>query len=105
MSVNYLEFITQRQRDQKYKDKKVSIKFTFNSDRVIYVIEDEGDGFDYRNILEKVKRVNQSELSHGRGLTMALGVFDMIRFNDKGNKVTLVKRFSAELDFESEITV
>jgi anti-sigma regulatory factor (Ser/Thr protein kinase)/PAS domain-containing protein len=92
MNLNYIDYITERQRDPRFRDKKVTIKFSLSPDRVIYVIEDEGNGFDYQKILSRVNaEVNAQELAHGRGITMALGVFDKIRYNDTGNKVTLVK--------------
>lgn len=103
MSLNYIDYITERQQDPRFRDKKVTIKFSLSPERVIYVIEDEGEGFDYQKILSRVHReVNTQALAHGRGITMALGVFDRIRYNERGNKVTLVKMFM-EKSSEEEV--
>lgn len=92
---NYLEFILSRQKDPHYKDKKVIIEFLLNPDKVMYKIEDEGNGFNYREILEKIQRdVDENMLAHGRGLRMVFNIFDEVKFNRKGNQVLLVKNFT-----------
>jgi anti-sigma regulatory factor (Ser/Thr protein kinase) len=40
--------------------------------------------------------INDSMLSHGRGIAMARSVFDEIRYNTTGNQVLLIKRFSTQ---------
>jgi PAS domain-containing protein len=102
-NANYLEFITSRQKDPRFRNRKVTIKFALNADRVIYVIEDEGEGFDCHKTFSRVRDiVTSQELAHGRGITMALGVFDSMRYNDRGNKVTLVKRFNRFTESNNE---
>lgn len=95
MNDSYMEVIAERRNHPEYRDKKVTIKFSLSPDRVIYVIEDEGNGFDYSKILNRVNdEVNKEELAHGRGITMALSIFDTVKYNELGNKVTLVRRFT-----------
>ena len=55
---------------------------------VRYRVEDEGDGFDWRNLPDPF---NQSNLGarHGRGILMATHAFQALRYNEKGNIVTL----------------
>jgi PAS domain-containing protein len=89
----YMEFIASRQKDPLYRDKRVVVKFTMDSERVIYVIEDQGNGFNYRKALERAQEANNEELAHGRGLVMAMGIFDKIKFNEKGNRVQLLRKF------------
>jgi len=92
---NYLEFVLSRQKDPNYKDKKVTIEFLLNSNKVMYKIEDEGNGFNYREIIQKIQNtVDEDMLAHGRGLRMAFNIFDEVKFNKKGNQVLLVKHFS-----------
>lgn len=103
----YIDFISIRQKDPKYRDRRVLVKFSLSPERVIYVIEDEGKGFNYKNVLEKAKRANEEELAHGRGIVMALGIFDSVKFNEKGNKVFLLRKFapgSSDLLSLDEIT-
>ncbi|MGQ9843864.1 MAG: ATP-binding protein [Spirochaetota bacterium] len=91
---NYLEFVLSRQKDPNYKDKKVTIEFLLNCDKVIYKIEDEGNGFNYREIIQKIQNtVDEEMLGHGRGLRMVYKIFDEVKFNRKGNQVLLVKNF------------
>jgi PAS domain-containing protein/anti-sigma regulatory factor (Ser/Thr protein kinase) len=92
-TTGYMDFITLRQTDPRYRDRRVTVNFSMSPDRVVYIIEDEGNGFDYRKILERAKKVNDQELAHGRGIIMALGIFDSVSFNEKGNKVFLLRKF------------
>lgn len=95
MSDNYMEFISARQKDPEYQGRKVGIEFSLNPDRVAYKITDMGTGFDHAKMIENIKKkVNSEMLAHGRGITMALNIFDQITYNNKGNQVLLVKRFS-----------
>lgn len=91
---NYLEFVLSRQKDPNYKDKKVTIEFLLNCNKVMYKIEDEGNGFNYREIIQKIQNtVDEEMLGHGRGLRMVFNIFDEVKFNRKGNQVLLVKNF------------
>jgi len=95
MSDNYMEFIASRQKDPNYQGRKVGIEFSLNPERVAYKITDMGEGFDHVRMMEAIKnRVNSEMLAHGRGITMALNVFDQITYNRRGNQVLLVKRFT-----------
>lgn len=95
MSDNYMEFIASRQKDPKYSGRKVGIEFSLNPERVAYKITDMGEGFDHVGMMDAVKnRVNSEMLAHGRGIMMALNVFDQITYNRRGNQVLLVKRFA-----------
>ncbi len=95
MSDNYMEFIAARQKDPKYQGLKVGIEFSLNPERVAYKITDMGRGFDHVRMMDAIKnRVNSEMLAHGRGITMALNVFDQVTYNRRGNQVLLVKRFT-----------
>ena len=88
---NYLQYLNDRQRDPRFKDRSVTIHYHVDGDRVIYTITDEGKGFDYRKFLSGEVDANASMLAHGRGITLAKNIFDEIRFNESGNEVYLVK--------------
>lgn len=90
---DYLSFVMARQNDPSCAAKKVTVDYRFDRDGVTYVITDDGCGFDAKEMLEKASRANENELAHGRGITMAVGIFDSVTFNEKGNSVTLVKKF------------
>lgn len=94
MNDDYLEFILSRQKDPRYRDKKVSIEFSLTPEKAAYKITDDGNGFDYSEILTKFReKANSEMLAHGRGIAMAMNVFDDIQFNKKGNQILLTKEF------------
>jgi anti-sigma regulatory factor (Ser/Thr protein kinase) len=88
------EFMSERRVQPEYRDRKVSIDYYFDETKVIYRITDMGPGFDYENIMNRVKNeVNQQGLTHGRGIIMTQAVFDKVEYNIKGNQVLLIKEF------------
>lgn len=93
-SGRYLEFIQERQVDPRYKDRRVSIDYLIDDKKVEYRIADEGDGFDYSEIMDIVEnRVDKEFIPHGRGIKITYAVFDEVHFNKKGNVVLLRKFF------------
>ena len=100
MQSDYIQFIHERQKDDRYRNKKVFIEFSLSPERVQYKVTDEGNGFDYRVMIDYLRnKADASHLAHGRGLTMAFNIFDEVLFNKKGNQVLLTKHFHS-----SEIT-
>ena len=88
------EFMRDRRQLPEYRDRKVIIDYFLDEDKVIYRITDMGPGFDYKNIMNRVKtEVNQEQLSHGRGIIMTQAVFSSVEYNNKGNQVLLMKKF------------
>jgi PAS domain-containing protein len=93
---NYFQYLNERQKDPRFRDRGVTIDYHVDRDRVIYTITDEGMGFDYRKFLNGDVDVNESMLAHGRGITLAKNIFDDIRFNESGNEVSLIKMLKEE---------
>jgi len=92
---NYKELIRRRRMDPLYRNRKVTIEYALNSKRAVYRIKDQGNGFDYSSIMYRnMDDINREMLSHGRGILMSRGVFDVVRYRGIGNDVTLVKYFS-----------
>ena len=90
----YIEFLMERQQMEEYSSKKVKIEATLTSEKVLYRIADEGPGFDHKAFLNSsISRKNET-LGHGRGIIMALQLFDTVTYNDKGNEVTLMKKLT-----------
>jgi ammonium transporter len=88
----YYSFLAQRQRDKRYRDKRVEIEYMVREDRVQYRITDQGEGFDHQAVLNRdPSRANEDMLTHGRGLALVKDIFDSVQFNRKGNQVLLVK--------------
>lgn len=90
---DYIGYITKKQTDPEVSGKKVSIKLQSFNDKIVFEIEDEGTGFDHKKILKRIKSStdNNAGGNPAKGISMAYEVFDEINYNEKGNKVTLVK--------------
>jgi serine/threonine-protein kinase RsbW len=59
--------------------------------RVLVAIEDEGDGFDPRAVPDPCTLENL-ERSCGRGLLLMRTYMSWVRYNSRGNRVTMIKR-------------
>ncbi|TGL61582.1 7TM diverse intracellular signaling domain-containing protein [Leptospira sarikeiensis] len=100
---NYMEFIQKRQREAFYGARNVKVAYSLNSKRIGFEIEDEGDGFDLKKILNlDGEKLNEESYTHGRGIMMTRKVFDVVKFNEKGNKVLLIKYLQKPLKYKRE---
>ncbi|MCP4715250.1 MAG: hypothetical protein GY868_09050, partial [Deltaproteobacteria bacterium] len=82
-----------RLRDPVYSDKIIHIKYQFQDDETAVTIVDEGSGFDTGSVMTFLMGSNidaETADSCGRGLMLLKYAVDEIRFNEKGNEVTLV---------------
>ena len=71
-----------------FKDRKVYIKSFFDSEKFTVIIKDEGKGFDWKNKLSN----NSNPLEpFGRGIFLIESIFDDVKWNEKGNEITLIK--------------
>lgn len=90
----YFRFLKERQQDPNYKNRRVTVHYSLKSDRVSFIIKDEGKGFDHKKLLaDNSDTANLNFLDHGRGIFMTKNTFDKIKYNEVGNKVLLVKFF------------
>ncbi len=89
---DYLLFIQKRQEQKSYTGRKITVEFSLDGNTAVYKIADEGRGFDHKNFIKKKKKDNSEDLAHGRGISMALNIFDEVHYNKKGNQVQLVKK-------------
>ncbi|MBN2038740.1 MAG: ATP-binding protein [Spirochaetes bacterium] len=90
----YIQFLLSRQKEPSMRKKRIAIDYFLEKDHVSYTIKDQGNGFNHKKISRIIhESVDRDMLEHGRGLRMAYNIFDEIRFNRKGNQITLVKYF------------
>lgn len=95
MENNYFRFIEERQKDSRYCDRKIKIDYTLTEEKVYYIITDQGNGFDHKNLMETPAGIKDGNyLTHGRGIHMTKQIFDVIKYNDKGNQIILEKYFT-----------
>jgi anti-sigma regulatory factor (Ser/Thr protein kinase) len=70
--------------------KQVRCWLRLRGKRLLITVADEGVGFDWR--AARAKSARASDCS-GRGLEILYRYADQVRFNERGNLVTMIKRF------------
>lgn len=73
-------------------NKKVTVRFGTDNRVLTIQVEDEGEGFDPHGVPDPTAEENL-ERESGRGLLLMRHYMDTVEFNNRGNCVTLVKRF------------
>lgn len=87
----YVSLLKRRLAEQPYCGRTVNVDSFFNVEEVRVVITDQGPGFDPRSVPDPTDPANL-EKPHGRGLMLMKSFMDEVRYNDRGNQVTLSKR-------------
>ncbi|OHD65887.1 MAG: hypothetical protein A2176_03505 [Spirochaetes bacterium RBG_13_51_14] len=91
---SYFDLLKKRQMDPALNEKKVCVEYSLDEDGVVYEISDEGEGFDHKSMIEgDPENPDQSVLGHGRGILIIMHAFDVVKFNERGNQVLLIKYF------------
>ena len=75
--------------NQKDKDKRIKVKMTFDAEKFVLSVEDEGEGFDGESYLKEISK-EQASIPEKRGLFIVDLLTDELRFSKKGNEVTAV---------------
>lgn len=83
--------LEQRRQLSPYRDRKVHVQARESLEEVVYIIRDEGPGFDPNNLPDPLDPANLERCS-GRGILLIRTFMDEVYFNDTGNEITLVKR-------------
>ena len=71
--------------------KLVRIAAEVSKQEAKFTIEDEGEGFDVNNIPDPLDPENLFKPS-GRGVLFIYNIMDEVKYNDRGNRLTMVKR-------------
>ncbi len=90
----YIILKEKRLKDPKYANRKIYIKFKIWSEYCSLSVEDEGPGFNYRQIIDNINNIEASAEVYGRGFMYLSYLMDEFYFNEKGNKITVIKHFS-----------
>ncbi len=86
-----LNLKNERLRDSDYANKKIAIKYFFCNDETMVTITDEGAGFNTASVVDFLLRDDTENMDGcGRGIMLLKYAVDEVRFNEKGNEVTLV---------------
>jgi PAS domain S-box-containing protein len=98
MNDSYFQFIARRQSDSACAERTVKIECSIDERRAVFIISDQGKGFDHSKITaDFMERNNREMTAHGRGIAMARNVFDRIKYNDRGNQVLLIRNLQRGL--------
>ncbi len=88
--VSFNQLVKDRSQQLPFKERRVKVSTHLSPDSVLFSIEDEGKGFDWQMIPESFEDV-EILANHGRGLILIRAFMSKVEFNEKGNKITLVK--------------
>ncbi|MCC7425081.1 MAG: response regulator [Planctomycetaceae bacterium] len=88
---SYYDLARERSLAAPYRERRIVVEATFTPTAGVYVIRDEGPGFDPSTLPSAVDAAN-IERPCGRGLLLMRTFMDEVRFNVIGNEVTMVKR-------------
>ncbi|MDR1947935.1 MAG: cyclic nucleotide-binding domain-containing protein [Spirochaetaceae bacterium] len=82
------DLVADKNRDPAVRAKRVDFRWNTQEDRTVFVIRDEGDGFDVTEYMKKIAGQDPLSLT-GRGIRMAAAFSKELKYNDKGNQVDL----------------
>jgi len=86
------DIVTERRKQAPYCDRKIRVKIRMDRQQASFVIEDDGEGFDYASLLTQMTPDSDSlDVENGRGFLLMLSMMDEVSFNESGNSVTMVK--------------
>jgi CheY-like chemotaxis protein len=87
----YYALMEKRKTEEPYEDRYVYVSVEESPMEAVYVIRDEGPGFDPASLPDPTDPSNLESAS-GRGLLLIRTFMDEVRHNSQGNEITLVKR-------------
>ncbi|MGI8811811.1 MAG: ATP-binding protein [Pyrinomonadaceae bacterium] len=76
-------------------NKIVRVTAEVSKDEARFTIEDEGEGFDVNSIPDPLDPQNLFKTS-GRGVLFIYNIMDEVEYNDRGNRLTMVKKSDHE---------
>lgn len=94
--MNIIDIIAKKCENPEIAKKRVYFEWAVDSNETVFVIRDEGDGFNANALKTRIEKEGSMAL-HGRGIKMAVKLAKEIRYNRKGNRLKLV--------FENEETI
>ena len=90
-SNRFYELAEERRLQMPYQKRKVHLLVRLTLKEIMFVIEDEGCGFDVKALPDPTDPENLLKAS-GRGLLLIRTFMDEVSHNEKGNKITLIKK-------------
>lgn len=89
--VAYQRLAEQRRQQSPYMDRKVYVQVKISRDEAVYIVRDEGPGYDPSRLPDPTDPANLEKIC-GRGLLLIRTFMDEVRHNATGNEITMIKR-------------
>ncbi len=90
----YYKTIDTRRGQSPYQERRIEVEADFSFDRAVFVIRDEGPGFDPTILPDPTDPANLTKPS-GRGVLLMRAFMDDVVYNARGNSVVLIKNRQA----------
>lgn len=90
-SSDYRKLVDERRQRPPYCDRHVLVVARFSRQEAVFVIRDDGLGFDTSKLADPRDPANLQKCS-GRGLFLIRTFMDEVHFNESGNEITMIKR-------------
>ncbi|MEO6655406.1 MAG: ATP-binding protein [Pyrinomonadaceae bacterium] len=91
-------FVNAVKHGNKFDTRKlVRITAEVSKQEAKFTIEDEGDGFDVKNIPDPLDPENLFKTS-GRGVLFIYNIMDEVKYNERGNRLTMIKKAPNEAE-------
>lgn len=90
---DYRKIVDERRYQEPYRNRHVLVVARFSRREAVFVIRDDGCGFDPSKLADPRDPANLQKCS-GRGLFLIRSFMDEVRFNETGNEITMIKRQS-----------
>jgi len=87
----YHRLLEERRHQDPYRQRKVHVTARHSRTQAVYVVRDEGPGFDRSVLADPTDPANLEKVS-GRGLFLIRNFMDDVHHNERGNEITMVKR-------------
>ncbi len=89
----YYQLAIDRRDQEPFRDRRVHVHVTVDREQAVFVVRDDGHGFDPAILPDPTDPANLGRLS-GRGLLLIQTFMDHVEHNPKGNEIKMVKRRS-----------
>ncbi|MBL7069441.1 MAG: ATP-binding protein [Candidatus Omnitrophica bacterium] len=76
--------------NKKDKNLIVDISFAIDDEKIEVAVEDQGGGFDHTKMPDPTTNGNVLR-AHGRGVYLIHKLMDRVQYNDRGNRIKLIK--------------
>ncbi len=89
--LKFNDIIREKTKNEPFRSRIVKVTSHLTKEKAVFNIEDEGNGFDWKNLPMKEEE-GEILANHGRGLILINAFMNEVKFNDKGNRITMIKQ-------------